>query len=253
MGICDGCGFQFTHSELVWQYEWMGPRLGNQRKLVCRTCNDEPQEQLRTLILPPDPTPIANPRPENYRLADNPISFQQWSPLALVGNRTGTGNIGNLFNLDAAFRPPAVKPSQQGALRTPSAAGATNYLGKDWSATTGGPAAVAGPSSLIQGLTYAVSSFVAQAPSDQPFLATGATAMEFDGWNGTAWVSIWSGTSSGSSGETMSVSLPSSLQTQYYGHRLVITGNGSRLGVASLTLSAAGDGVRSSAPAVAPS
>jgi hypothetical protein len=27
---------------------------------------DQPQEQLRTVILPPDPLPIWNPRPQNY-------------------------------------------------------------------------------------------------------------------------------------------------------------------------------------------
>jgi len=31
-----------------------------------RTCLDKPQIQLRTIIIPPDPLPVINPRPEFY-------------------------------------------------------------------------------------------------------------------------------------------------------------------------------------------
>jgi hypothetical protein len=34
--------------------------------LVCKTCLDIPQTQLKTIIIPPDPLPVLNPRPENY-------------------------------------------------------------------------------------------------------------------------------------------------------------------------------------------
>jgi hypothetical protein len=53
--------------DLRWQNQWQGNRLVNLRLLVCtRTCLDVPQIQLRTLILPPDPVPVLNPRPEMY-------------------------------------------------------------------------------------------------------------------------------------------------------------------------------------------
>ncbi len=67
--VCDRCGFWYNHKDLKWQFQWMGPQLQNTRLLVCDTCLDVPQEQLRTIILPPDPMPVLNARPEN-RIAD---------------------------------------------------------------------------------------------------------------------------------------------------------------------------------------
>jgi hypothetical protein len=51
---------------LRWQYDWAGASLINKRILVCNTCYDEPQQQLRAIIIPADPTPIINPRVEPY-------------------------------------------------------------------------------------------------------------------------------------------------------------------------------------------
>lgn len=44
--------------------------LQNLRILVCRTCLDRPQIQLKTIILPPDPLPVLNPRPELYDVVE---------------------------------------------------------------------------------------------------------------------------------------------------------------------------------------
>lgn len=41
-------------------------QLQNLRLLVCDTCLDVPSLQLKTIILPPDPLPVFNPRPEAY-------------------------------------------------------------------------------------------------------------------------------------------------------------------------------------------
>jgi hypothetical protein len=65
-GICDRCGFCYSHSDLRWQYDWAGERLQNLRILVCRHCEDEFQEQLRARILSPDPVPVWNARPEPF-------------------------------------------------------------------------------------------------------------------------------------------------------------------------------------------
>jgi len=65
-GICDRCQFMFTLSDLVWQYQWQGTTLQNKRLLVCNHCLDTPQENLRVIVLPPDPVPVFNPRPERY-------------------------------------------------------------------------------------------------------------------------------------------------------------------------------------------
>jgi len=69
--ICDRCGFRYNHVDLRWQMDWAGPSLINKRILVCQRCTDVPQEQLRTIVLPADPMPIQNPRPENFVLASS--------------------------------------------------------------------------------------------------------------------------------------------------------------------------------------
>lgn len=68
--ICDRCGFLFNHPDLTWQFQWAGPNLQNLRLLVCQRCNDVPQPQLKPRILPPDPMPTLNARPENYTIDD---------------------------------------------------------------------------------------------------------------------------------------------------------------------------------------
>ena len=64
--ICDRCGFRYNHVDLKWQYDWRGAQLTNVRVLVCSSCTDTPQEQLRAIVLPADPTPIINARVENF-------------------------------------------------------------------------------------------------------------------------------------------------------------------------------------------
>lgn len=66
LAICDRCGLTYNHVDLRWQYDWRGTQLQNLRVLVCQTCYDTPQEQLRSIIIPPDPVPIPYPRPEYY-------------------------------------------------------------------------------------------------------------------------------------------------------------------------------------------
>jgi hypothetical protein len=69
--ICDDCGFLYDHSALRWKLIWAGPILQNKRVLVCPTCWDVPNPQLKPRILPPDPMPILNARPPNYIEADD--------------------------------------------------------------------------------------------------------------------------------------------------------------------------------------
>ncbi|MEN6608606.1 MAG: hypothetical protein ABFD60_15275 [Bryobacteraceae bacterium] len=65
-GVCDRCSFIYTHSTLRWQFDYAGAGLINKRILVCRTCEDLPQNQLRSIVVPADPVPIQNPRVPNY-------------------------------------------------------------------------------------------------------------------------------------------------------------------------------------------
>jgi hypothetical protein len=64
--ICDRCALWYNHFQLKWQYDWAGASLINKRILVCDTCYDEPQQQLRAIVIPADPVPIVNPRVEPY-------------------------------------------------------------------------------------------------------------------------------------------------------------------------------------------
>jgi hypothetical protein len=68
--ICDRCGFRYNHVALKWQYDWRGASLQNIRLLVCNDCYDEPQEQLRAIIIPADPVPINQPRLQDFVTAE---------------------------------------------------------------------------------------------------------------------------------------------------------------------------------------
>lgn len=68
-GVCDRCGFTYQRDELVPQFQWQGTTLQNLQIFVCKaTCLDVPQPQLKAIILPPDPVPVWQPRPERYAL-----------------------------------------------------------------------------------------------------------------------------------------------------------------------------------------
>lgn len=74
-GICDRCGFLYNHDRLQWQFDWAGASLINKRILVCDTCNDVPQQQLRSIVVPADPTPIVNPRIQDYVTAETNVRY----------------------------------------------------------------------------------------------------------------------------------------------------------------------------------
>lgn len=61
-GECDRCGFWYQHRALDRQFQWQGPTLANTGIRVCTRCLDRPFEQQKTLILPPDPKPLVDPR-----------------------------------------------------------------------------------------------------------------------------------------------------------------------------------------------
>ena len=97
---CDRCSFWCNRSKLVWQYEWAGMALYSKGILVCDRCYDTPDEQLRTVILPPDPPPIVNARVPDFDYEEQtPIIYQfagqklpPWGagPQQLMCNQTGT-------------------------------------------------------------------------------------------------------------------------------------------------------------------
>ena len=85
--VCDRCALWYNHVDLKWQYDWAGASLINKRILVCDTCYDTPQEQLRAIIVPADPMPIINPRIEPY--AWDEIDRRQVSGYNTVNPTTG--------------------------------------------------------------------------------------------------------------------------------------------------------------------
>lgn len=56
----------YNDTDLKWQFDFVGPRLMNLRIRVCSRCLDKPFEHWRPIIVPPDPVPIPNPRPDLY-------------------------------------------------------------------------------------------------------------------------------------------------------------------------------------------
>ena len=89
-GICDRCGFLYNHHELQWQFDYRGAALMNIRILVCETCLDVPQNQLRNIIIPADPTPIMNARVQDYVTAETNNRYTS-SQFLTVLSATGTG------------------------------------------------------------------------------------------------------------------------------------------------------------------
>lgn len=63
-GICDMCGFLYTHADLRWEVQYQGQQIQKTGFLVCDVCWDVPNPQLKPQALPADPVPILNPRRE---------------------------------------------------------------------------------------------------------------------------------------------------------------------------------------------
>ena len=79
---CDRCGHWYNMRDLTWQIQWSGTKLYNTQILVCTTgnrCFDVPQEQLRTIILPPDPAPVLNARVPYFDYEEQTPRITQYS------------------------------------------------------------------------------------------------------------------------------------------------------------------------------
>ena len=85
--ICDRCGFRFNHVNLKWQYDWRGATMQNIKILVCNRCYDKPQEQLRAIVVPADPTPIINARVQDFDDAET--DYQTVSLAPVIDPTTG--------------------------------------------------------------------------------------------------------------------------------------------------------------------
>lgn len=253
LAVCDRCKFMVNHDTLRWQYQWQGPRLSSVGLLVCPSCYDTPQEQLRTVTLPVDPETIADARPENYVLADNPLSPLGYDPANAFLPTTQLGmSIGNMVmgaGVDAAFDGGVVVSSvattvsrgfSNCANLANSVSGYNNWVGKNWDADATGTLATM--PSTVPAQTHVVSSFTLIAPADQPFLLSGATGYRIQGSvNGVAWTTVKFGTTAGTAGEIITDDTITQAPYQY--HRAVIQGDGiSQVGIAQLVLNVSDGG-----------
>jgi hypothetical protein len=204
LAICDRCGFRYNHVDLQWQMQWAGPKIRNTYRLVCQSCLDVVQEQLRTVILPPDPTPIQNARPENSVSNNNPLSAiganaspTLWRYSGQIGNLTGGGGVPSAFDSNSN------KPRWMSANNSISNSSFNNYVGVNWGGDVSG---ITTPSSLAaRVIRHSIRSFTATAPNDAPFLGSGATTYAVQGsQNGVSWVTLYSTTTAGTNGETVS-------------------------------------------------
>src|SRR6185312_417645 len=91
-GVCDGCAEWYNRVDLKAQFEYRGNSLEDTGFRYCWRCLSEPQPQLKPIILPPDPVPIHNPRPEQSQSGLGGISGQlPYFPLN--GNQNGFAQV----------------------------------------------------------------------------------------------------------------------------------------------------------------
>lgn len=218
--VCDDCGFLYNKRDLAWQYEWFGPRTQRVNFLKCQRCLDVPQEQLRTFVLPADPVPVPNPRPEATTL-DNPITTINTGPIGTLTQGAG---------LAAAFDGNTNKPMFLCANLYVSLAGTTNSIGASWVG-------------LFPNNSGAIASaFTVYGPNDARIFGGGATPWVFQGSNDKVfWTTIALGSTVGGKGEIIIVNLVPT--TNYLFHQFVLTGDGiNSVSVAQLQISCTGIG-----------
>jgi len=76
-GVCDRCGIWHNLFRLNYEHEWQGTQLVNLKFRVCPTCFTKPNPQLRARLMPQDPIPVRDPRPEQFlqsRFSPAPVS-----------------------------------------------------------------------------------------------------------------------------------------------------------------------------------
>lgn len=93
--ICDRCGGRFNFVDLRYQYDWRGAVIQNLRILVCKECLDTPQQQLRAIVVPADPVPIINARPEPFCIDETNFLAVTAPPLIdpVTGIQLPTNNL----------------------------------------------------------------------------------------------------------------------------------------------------------------
>jgi len=231
--VCDRCGQIWQLNMLKWQYEWTGPRLQNLRIFVCPPCLDKPQPNIKTFVIPPDPIPVLNPRSEKYVLDDAPLSAQGVSANFFqpqYGNRIGS--MVGAAGINAPFDGVINKQSWQSATDLTSTINSSygSYVGINWQ---GNVSNLSMPSSLKPPvITHTLSSVSIYAPIDRSFLPSATTYViqysPVDTPAYGAWTTIASGTTAGTAGESIGVTITSTMTNSLAQfHRVAFLGDGS--------------------------
>jgi len=94
VGVCDRCGFLYSLRDLRYQPIYAGPTtLVTTRRVCTITCWDVPNEQLRTIRIPPDPMPVSDPRIENFAVDEaNHLTLQK-APVGKLSMFLGAGSM----------------------------------------------------------------------------------------------------------------------------------------------------------------
>jgi hypothetical protein len=93
---CDRCGSNYNLVNLQWQHDWRGQTLQNLRLLVCDRCLDTPSVWFKTIVLPPDPLPVINARPEAYAVDETDWLSTEANPLQngiILDTESGSGIV----------------------------------------------------------------------------------------------------------------------------------------------------------------
>jgi hypothetical protein len=229
--VCDRCGMRYSHHQLRWQFDWVGARLQNLRILVCAGCYDKPQENIRTIILPPDPMPIHNPRPEWFPQDNSPISGIGWEPANLFSLKRQTSNAATFSGaLTGGGGPDSCffgdqKTFVQSASRVPSINSALgNNVTINWNNIPGQPTTPAQLSTPVQ--SYSIFQAIVKAPIDAAFLGSNiATVLTLAGSNdGVSFTTLGSSNTLGTRGEV--VTILATLQSFFSYHLISVTGDG---------------------------
>lgn len=107
VGVCDRCGQLYNLRDLKYQPVWAGPNILVTTLRVCTvTCWDVPNEQLRTIRIPPDPWPVSDPRVENFAVDEkNFLDLRAWvgKPSMFLASSSMTCELDVVRNIAAAI------------------------------------------------------------------------------------------------------------------------------------------------------
>ena len=172
------------------------------------------RDQLMTLVAADNPLSALGYNPANNFLPQPPQSLG-----GNIGNMTLTGGV------DAAFDGTVNKRREMCAALSVSNSSYKNTVGKNWNADPSGTSLTLVSTAPVE--THVVSSFTITAPNDAPFLnaPTPATGFYLNGSNnGATWTRLYSGTTAGTVGESITANTTSGAFFQY--HQIALQGDG---------------------------